>query len=444
MGLDDIRQAIAEMTAEELYALKAVIDGAVGTPEVTSQAASPQNDAPAGAESGPDRPRSLEKRSHQRFDVCLPGSARPLVVAAGARERTFPITIVDLSKSGMRFRVDASAPLYPLSEVVFTGPTGRMRNVFVKMVRMRMIFGDGEANMCEIAAHSVDPTELSAVQERQRRIRATHKTVACGRDIPVVLIGPDRDQAKHAESVVSGSGYPAVTLSDYARLAEALQPTGPQVVVHLDGRQALLHRDLMAELRKDRPELAAVAVFESTDHRRELLEAEVDECVHAINATALLTMYIKRAVKTRLLAADADSPLGPVNVLLHVQNNLQLAQLGMSSHRDNVNVSFSYDTEGMLSLLRCADVHAVVLDSGAARKNDWDLLKRLRREFVGVPLLVAVEDAAAGPEAVCHGATEYLQLPAKRQDLITLVHTSRRAEEFESAQRAAAADEKIA
>jgi ActR/RegA family two-component response regulator len=171
------------------------------------------------------------------------------------------------------------------------------------------------------------------------------------------------------------------------------------------------------------------------------LAAGIEECVHRVNATALLTMYIQRAVKARMLAAEADSPLGPVSVLLHVENNLQLAQLGMSSHRDNLNVSFSYDTEGMLSLLRCADIQAVVLDAKAASKDGWALVRRIREEFLNLPVLVAVDDLALGSEAVSRGATEYLQMPAKRQDLLTLVHTSRRAEEFEAARDGVGQDE---
>jgi DNA-binding response OmpR family regulator len=438
MGIEAIRQSIADLTADELRALKALLDETVGSVEQLADPAPPAEAEAAPVK--PARPRP-EKRSHARFNVCLSGTARPLVTPAGARERTFGITIVDLSREGMRFRVDASAPLYPLAEVVFTGPTGRVRNVYVKLIRTRMIFGDDEGDVCEIAAHAIDPQELTAVQERQRRLRAAQRTVRKSVDTPVVLVGDDADLLKHLEKVVSSAGHPVIGVGDYNRLAEALSPSGPQVLVHLDGRQALLHRDMLAQLRKERPELATVAVFDSIERRGELLAAGIEECVHRVNATALLTMYIQRAVKARMLAAEADSPLGPVSVLLHVENNLQLAQLGMSSHRDNLNVSFSYDTEGMLSLLRCADIQAVVLDAKAASKDGWALVRRIREEFLNLPVLVAVDDLALGSEAVSRGATEYLQMPAKRQDLLTLVHTSRRAEEFEAARDGVGQDE---
>ena len=120
--------------------------------------------AEAGAQPAQSDPDGPERRTEQRFDVTLEGSARPLLASPELTERTFPITILDLSRSGMRFLADANAPLYPLAEINFTGPNGRVRSVFVKLVRMRMLYRGATSGQkkCEIAARSIDENAMLA------------------------------------------------------------------------------------------------------------------------------------------------------------------------------------------------------------------------------------------------------------------------------------------
>lgn len=429
-----IRQAIEGLSGEELKSLHAHLG------QVLSRAGSePADDAPLSA---PTSEGEADRRQEQRFNVCIHGSARPLLSARNSVERTFPVTIIDLSRRGMRFLVDANAPLYPLAEVSFTGPTGRIRSVYVKLVRMRMIFRPSDESaatrhQCEIAAQAINEKELALAQERQHRLRAAGRALRTPEDLPVVLVGTDAESLKRYEMLLSARGHIVTPVTEPARLAASLQTAGLQCVVYVDGQFALLNRERVQEVRDTCPEAAQVAIIESASDRRDLLAAGIDECVHSVNADALLAMYIERAVKAKALATAGDlhDRCEPMRVLLSVESNLSLAQVGMSCHGERFRVLFSYDVDGMLAMLRCGDIDALVVDDQTVAAESWKLLSRIRLEFPHLAIIVAVHDLRLGPQALTAGATEYLPLPATKSALTQLVHSACKVAEFEAARR---------
>ncbi len=379
------------------------------------------------------------RRSEPRFDVSLRGSARPLMSAHGTGERTYPITIVDVSRTGMRFLVDSTAPLYPLAEVSFAGPSGRIRNVLIKLLRIRLVFRKGldaqTRQTCEVAARAIDDSEMAQIQARQRRVQEIDNVLRRREGLPVLVVGDGRPVSA-ARSALASAGWPVTVTNRIARVEEMLAPKDPQALVYLDGKAALMQREMIGRLRRERPLLAQVAVVHSADDRQALLAAGIDECVHTVNAEPLLEMYLHRAIKACLLRSPGSHESRGTHLLMLVENNLRLAQLGMASHREAFRVTFSYDRAGMMGLLRFSEVDALILDDDSASARDWVLLRHLRLELPLMPVIVAVTELPRGAEALAHGATEYLPLPATKQDLQAVVASSQRIIEFEAGAQA--------
>jgi DNA-binding response OmpR family regulator len=182
-----------------------------------------------------------------------------------------------------------------------------------------------------------------------------------------------------------------------------------------------------------------LAIINPNESRRDVLESGVDDCVHAVNAEALLGVHVERAIRSRLVRDDGVQT-GVVHLLVSAEENLPLAQLGASCHRKTCHVAFSYDYEGTLGLLRCTEVDAIVLDGALAARNGYKPLRDIRHEFPNLPILVAIDHLTDGPAAVSHGATEYIPMPAARAELMQMVTSALRTAQQESTLRLQAAN----
>lgn len=421
MRLEALENLIRELPLEDLPAVRHALDERVR--ELTAP---------------PEAAEGDERRLERRFAVRLIGTARPLMSPGGVREKSYPVSIVNLSRNGLRFLLEANVPLYPLVEVSFTGPTGRIRTVRVKLVRIRMLPAGSPTDPVrrwEIAARALDDQELAEAQHRQRQLAGVAQQLRATAELPIVLFGGRGDLQRRYERLLTDKGHPVTCVSERAALLDALPvDPAPAAVVYAEGEQTLLHRPLVQQIRNERPRVAQLAVVHTAQDREATLATGVDECIHAVNADELLVLYVQRAIRAHLAPVAAPVQTVAPHVLVNVADNLALAELGMNCHRDNFPVTFSYDMNGMLALLRCTAMGAVVLDDRAAGARDWAALDELRREFPQLPIVVAVQDLALGPVAVRHGATDYLPLPATKNDLTAVVASARRVTEFEAAQ----------
>jgi len=386
-----------------------------------------------------DLPDGRERRRNQRFNVVLQGTLRPLIPGKGEQDGA-PISILDVSKDGMRFVIGNAEALYPITEITFTTPSGRIRSLYAKLVRTRLIRGDerGSARepVTEVAAQAIDASDLATAQQRHRDLVAATKRIPDREQLPIILVGKNSADRAGYETVLGGKGHPLVTTEEMSHVSALLTEDGPELVVYADGAQALLHREIIAEIRQSQPMTAQIAVIRSASDRRALLGAGIDECVHSVNAKALMVMYVDRAIRAKMISTLPDAMPQIRELLIHAGENMALAQLGSRFDPDRFRVVFAHDVVGMIARLRCTEVDALLVELDIAEVDDWDVIRNIRAEFPLLQVLVAVSDPRIGPDAIVAGASDYLLMPITARNAAQLITAGLQAAECEAAMQA--------
>lgn len=427
-------QLLRDMSPTQLFQARRVLEQVIE--DVVPNADKIQDEPP-----GPD---GHNRRKHQRFNVVLKGTLRPLIPGKGEQDST-PISILDISKDGMRFVVDNADALFPIAEITFTTPNGRIRSLYAKLVRTRLIRGDehhgDQEQVTEVAAHAIDATDLAMAQQRHRELVAATKRIPNREHLPIVVIGSDTPRRKVYEKLLGGRGHPLVSTDDVANATALLAEDGPQLVVWADGAKALLHRPVIQKIREACPTVAQIAVINCVDDRRPLIEAGIDGCVHTVNARALLVMNVDRAVRAKMIQTLPDALPRMRYLLIYAGENMPLAQLGSRFDPDRYKVVFAHDRVGMLARLRCTEVDVLLIDHDVAAVAEWDVIKTIRAEFSFLQVLVAMSDPRFGPDAVVAGASDYLLMPATVRASMQLITAGLQAAECDLAMQSAAAED---
>ncbi|MFW6145817.1 MAG: hypothetical protein ACOC7R_00620 [Planctomycetota bacterium] len=390
-----------------------------------------------GPGDAPSPPADGERRAEPRFAVTLRGTVRPLIPGQGDPAQTTPMAVLDVSRQGMRFVVDSVEALYPIVEVTFTAPNGRLRTLFCRLVRTRIVRrtddSGTECKVTEVAARAIDADELAGAQRRLRDLVAATKRIPNREHLPIFLVGSAGRRQKQYAKLLDRKGYPLTLVDEYDQLRGAITEDTIQVVVYIDGRQTLLRRDVIEQIGRELPSTVQMAVINAVEDRRPLMEAGLDECVHAVNAESLMITYIDRAVKAKLISGATGTAMRTKHLLIHADDNMALAQLGSRFDPKEYHVTFAHDIDGMLARLRCTEVDAVLADYTIASKDNWALVKIVRDELPDLPIIVAVADPRAGPDAILAGASDYLPMPFAVRTAAQLITAAIQATEADAA-----------
>ncbi len=390
---------------------------------------------------GQDAPPEGERRAEPRFAVNLRGTVRPLIPGQGDQAQTTPMAVLDASRQGMRFVVDSAEALYPIVEVTFTAPNGRLRTLFCRLVRTRMVRRTdevgNESKVTEVAARAIDAGELASAQRRLRDLVAATKRIPNREHLPIFLVGTSGRRQKDYTKLLDRKGYPLTLVDDYDQLRGAIGEDTIQVVVYIDGRQALLRQDVVEQIGRALPSAVQMAVINAVEDRKPLMEIGMDECVHAVNAESLMILYIDRAVKAKLISGATGTAVRTKHLLIHADENMALAQLGSRFDPAEYHVTFAHDIDGMLARLRCTEIDAVLAEHTVASRDHWALVKLVRDELPDLPIVVAVTDPRLGPDAVLAGASDYLPMPFAVRTASQLITAAIQATEADAAMRSA-------
>ena len=353
-----------------------------------------------------------DRRHEYRFTSNVLGNLVRVTDVRPGEQKEFTVTISDISRNGMRLRVDPHFLPSRIVELTFASPGGRIKHRYLELIRVRRM-SNRDGAWLELGCTTVDDEAVQRLKLQDDRIARMRKKLQQKNTILVYVVGSENDQTRDLTARLNKKGYQTRQIDSVTQMLVSTEKLSGRLAVFVDGAKLNEDRQLLEEVINRPKELAVLAIVENVEQRFNLFRAGLDECILRQNVDEMLTHSVKRALIGHAVRQSIDSRAATARALVISQNAANVNLLNYQLEENGFTCQTCPDVAGAKAV--SADSYDLVFadcEASGAESFAW-----LIKELGGVLIVALCENAAAGHAAIAAGATEYLCMPPNKEDL---------------------------
>lgn len=367
------------------------------------------------SEANNDEEAGRRMRCEKRFQANLLGTLTRVTDVKPGERKEYSVTIVDISRSGMCLHVDNNFISSRIVEVTFAGPGGKIKQCFLEIVRIRKM-NNQDGNWLELGCRSVNNEEVRRLRLQEEQTTKTRSKLHSRRGMLVMLVGRDKDTKlieKKLASRVQTRQYNIRCVDSVHLAMKSAEKTSAQLAIFCHGSQLSKDPQLLEALELKPPDLATLAIIEREEDRVFLLQAGIDECLAERNYDNFLFSAIERAMVGHAGRSNkAARQLSGQALIVSIDNTrVNLVSYQLEEH----GYSFRVATDLQEAKQFTSDMFDLVLADFDA--EDYEEFKSVRQLFGNLSVIALCEDVAHGQHAIVNGASNYLCMPPREEDI---------------------------
>jgi len=347
--------------------------------------------------------QARQLRREERFETTLSGSLIRVTDVKPGERKEYSITIQDLSRSGMKFKVDTTFIPSRVVEVLFGAPGGKIKQTFMEVVRMKKRTDSGGAWL-EVGCRKIGEEAVHRLRLQEKRIAQMRSKLHQRSGLQVLVVGPEIEEVTKLVNRIKNDGY-QVRRVDRPKLAvRRAENLGSHLVIYYQGEELCRDPELLKTAVSGPSKLATLALVENEEQQFILFRAGIDECLMLNRCHEFLSNAMERALIGRAIRQNYYTP-GQVLVV--------------SKDNTKINLLFyQFEEQGYLCKVERDPQTALEFNS-----NEYDLVladyselspesfRDLREKFYDLPLIALCDEFASGTQAMAQGANNYLCMP---------------------------------
>jgi len=365
---------------------------------------------------GEQEQRSL--RRDPRFETHLLGTLTRVTDVHSGQRKEFVATITDISRGGMRVRVDQEFIPSRLVELTFAGPGGKIKRTFMEVLSIKKRSNE-EGQWVELGCRRVEMELVQQMKLKEELVCKVRKHLHNRQRLRILLVGPEQGEASQLMERLTGAGYTVERVKlERQSVVNALK--GPyHLAIFCRGAKLRDDPGLLSEIRQTSA-LATLSLLEDDSERLVLLQAGIDECVTLKEQASdqLLFSAVERALAVKTISHHVRH-VPTAQALLVCQDQAattmikyQLQECGYGAH--------TLATADEAMALNSEQVDMVLV---AFEELETEPFKLLAGHFRQVPVVAFCQDLTKGHQAMVQGATMFLHMPPGPDDMRTLLES---------------------
>lgn len=353
-----------------------------------------------------------ERRSEPRFETEIPGTLMRLTNVRPGEKKEFSVTILDVSRRGMRLKVGVNYIPSQVIKLVFVGPRGKIKESFLEVVRMSRVTEEDDT-WVQLGCASIDEEKVETIRSQDASAASMRKKLANKSQICIYVVGPVTPETRELSQRVKGEGYQTHRMDSVLKALEEAPKTAPQLAIFTQGSQLSADSALLAEVTAGLGSLASLAIIDNDEERQALLRTGVDECVLAKDLEGILFYAIERTLIGHAVR-EGQKKNNPSSQVLILSTDSFRASMLTHQLENNGWASRMLTHEKELEGIILSEFQLVLADFDP---NDIDTFKKVRRLTKGVALVALCDDFSSAPTAQKEGADNYICVPAGEDDI---------------------------
>ena len=395
MDTTKIEKLLQNCDLRELYSLESILTDLI---EKAKQNAAKQEET-----------KGKQLRNEDRFNTNLIGTLIRVTDVKPGERKEFSITIQDLSRSGMKFKVDTNFISSRIVEILFGAPGGKIKRTFMEIVRMRK-HSNQDGAWLEVGCRSVSDEAVRRIRLQEERIARMRNKLHKKSGILVFVVGPETEEITKLINRINTEGYQAKR-SDSPHLAiETAKKLKAHLIIYYQGRLLCRDKELLKIATSGPSSLATLAVVDDEEQQFDLFRAGIDECLHVHHGDELLFFAMERALIGHTIRQN-ETLTGQVLVISNDNTKINLVFYQFEDRGYICQVE--RDMEKALEI-NASEYDLVLTDYDEAAQDNF---RALREKYKKTPLIALCDDMSCGTQAMADGANNYLCMPPTKENM---------------------------
>ncbi len=354
-----------------------------------------------------------KQRREERFDTNLLGTLTRITDVKPGERKEYSVTVHDISRSGMRLKVDTNFVPSRVVEITFASPGGKIKHCFMEVVRVRKMTNEN-GSWLEVGCRGANTEEVRRLRLQEEQVTKTRSKLRSQRGILIVLVGDNTDEIeKKLTAKLKIKNYSTRCFDSVHQAVHNAEKLQAQLAIFCRGSRLCRDSKMLGELKSKPPELATLAIIESEEDRMPLILAGIDECLMEQNYEEYLFHSIERAMVGHTLRQNKKSQQMSGRILIQSIDNTRINFITSQLEEHGYSIRVANNLEEARNYEK-APFDMVLADYDVDSPEEF---RSLRGLFYELPVIALCDDIVHGQQAIIDGAGNYLCMPPTKEDI---------------------------
>lgn len=366
-----------------------------------------------------DEEQGKQQRKEDRFESNILGTLKRVTDIRPGERKEWCVNIQDISRSGMRFKVDTNFIPSRLVEITFAQRGGKVKQCFMEIVRMKKMI-DPHGSWLEVGCRAVEDDVVRRFRMQEDRIAKMRARMRNKAGILILVIGPDGPETERITTQIRDEDYQVKQMGNLEEAMKNAERLSAQLAIFCNGSAMAKNEKLIKDATDGPARMATLAVLDDEKDSYELFKAGIDECLHRKNVGEFLFRAIERALIGHITRKSLSGRGGSSRAVIISQYNTW-GNL-MTYHLDE----YGFRCDVVKDPAKAMDVDFKLYDVAFM---DYEpetvvLFNQLNRTHEDLPLIALCDNVGTGHQAMSHGARNYLCMPPDKEDVRMILEST--------------------
>ena len=405
MDMSELEKHLQGLDPEDLAEVQKVIDRV--------KTAQDQGDNPRDDQDGSEtRAIGQERRRDSRFQAEIVGSLKRLSDIRPGEKTEFTVTIIDISRKGMRLKASLNFLPSQAVSLIFSGPGGKVKQCYLEIIHFHRVTGERDSWL-ELGCVAIEEERVNQIRSREITAARMRKKLANKSEIYVYVVGPITSESKDLTRCIRSEGYLVHRIDNAQQVIERVSKTAAQLAIFCEGSKLCEDQDMLSEIRQSPQSLATLAIVDNEEDRFTLLKAGVDEYILRRELTDFLPYMIERALVGNAVRQQQTQQEHVAQALIITVDNTRAGLLDYQLNNNGLGCKVIPSPE-QLDQINIFDFVLVFADFDP---NNMPSFQAVRDAVGPTPLIALCVDFRTAPASQAQGADNYLCMPISEEDI---------------------------
>jgi len=353
-----------------------------------------------------------KRRRDKRFGTNILATLRRITDVRPHERKEYSVTIQDISRNGMRLKVDTNFTPSRIIEVEFVGPGGKIKKTMLEVVRMRKMVNEN-GSWLEVGCRSINDEEVRRIRMQEEHASKMRSKIYEKTGIIIILVGPQLENVERLAIRIKSEGYQIRREEDPYLVRKIAESLSAQLAIFYHADRLLSDPAALRVVMDSPAKLAKLAIVENEKDRNELFQNGFDECLTVDNCDTFLFHSIERALVGHAVRHSAGGYMPTAAALIYSVDNTKVNMLKYQLENHEYNCQIINELS-QTQELNPNEFDLVMVDFDQYRVEEF---RQLRRQFSELPIVALCNEISLGQQAMAEGADNYLCMPPNKEDM---------------------------